>query len=117
MNITVGGLLKRISNSVYSNKINIEYYDIYDEFKNLNINHYTLSLLIKAEKDTIKPKPLERFDTTGDTKLFDKKRRLWKEGYFEDGKLMKGKIYYYKSDTVYKTVIIKDGKIHKTIKK
>ena len=67
-------------------------------------------------KDTTKQKTIERFNTTGPARLYDKHKRLWKEGDFDDGKLMKGKIYYYKNDTIYKTVIIKNGEIFNTIK-
>ena len=77
-----------------------------------------VDLIVKKDsilKDTIKPKAIGYFNTTGDTKLYDKERRLWKEGYFKNGKLIKGKIYYYKSDTIYKTVLVKNGKTYKTL--
>ena len=68
-------------------------------------------------KDTTKVEPLGMFDTTGNTRVLNKKRQLWKEGYFEKGKLIKGKIYHYKKDTVYKTDFYKNGRLYKTIKK
>ena len=67
-------------------------------------------------KDTVKPEKRKLFDTTGDTKLYDKDRRLWKEGYFENGKLIKGKRYFYnKENILVKTQIYKEGKVFKTI--
>ena len=79
-----------------------------------------VELIVKKDstvKDTIKQEAIGMFDTTGNTRVLNKKRQLWKEGYFENGKLIKGKIYYYKKDTVYKTDIYKQGKLYKTIKK
>ncbi|RLD49428.1 MAG: hypothetical protein DRI94_11255, partial [Bacteroidetes bacterium] len=50
---------------------------------------------VVVKKDTIVNKDLEYFNATGERKLFDNKRRLWKEGYFENGVLIRGKIYFY----------------------
>ncbi len=70
-------------------------------------------------KDTIiQNKELEYFKSTGDRKLYDTKRRLWKEGYFEKGRLIKGKVYFYNAeDTLVKTEIYNNGKLYNTIRK
>lgn len=70
---------------------------------------------IVVEKEVVEePQKLEKFNATGERKLFDKKRRLCQEGYFEVGELIKGKKYYYnKEDQVIRTEIIKNGKVFK----
>ncbi|MBN2669452.1 MAG: toxin-antitoxin system YwqK family antitoxin [Bacteroidales bacterium] len=61
-------------------------------------------------------KALEHFNTTGERKLYDTKRRLTQEGYFENGVLIKGKKYYYnENDLLIKTEIYNNGKLYKTI--
>ena len=72
---------------------------------------------INIEPDTLPKEEIEMFNATGERKLFNKNRLLWKDGYFEDGKLIKGKVYFYNSDNgLIRTDIYKNGKIYNTIK-
>jgi len=71
---------------------------------------------VVVHKDTLQNKELEYFKSTGDRKLYDTKRRLWKEGYFEEGRLIKGKVYFYNAeDSLVKTEIYNKGKLYNTI--
>jgi len=70
----------------------------------------------EVKKDTVIPKKeIELFDSTGERKLYDKKRRLTHEGYFEKGKLIKGKRYYYNSsDEIIRIETYNNGRIYKS---
>jgi antitoxin component YwqK of YwqJK toxin-antitoxin module len=70
--------------------------------------------VLESEKDTIVRKDLELFNGTGDQKLYDTKHRLTQDGYFENGRLMKGKKYYYNSESeIVKVEIYNQGKLYK----
>lgn len=65
--------------------------------------------------DTTKIEALKLFNATGVRKLFDKKKRLWQEGYFKEGQLINGKKYFYNSNNeIIKTEIFYKGKISNT---
>ena len=89
----------------------------------LTVKHNT-NTQKKLPKDSVRitkvPEPakeLEFFNATGERKLYNKKRQLWKEGYFEEGKLIKGKVYYYNyNNELIKTEIYNKGKVYDTIK-
>jgi len=63
-------------------------------------------------KDSNNVVPLELFETTGNRKLYDQKKRLTQEGYFENGQLINGKKYYYnKNNEIIKIDTYEHGKI------
>ncbi len=70
---------------------------------------------LNIKPDTNTEKNLQMFDGIGEQKLYDTKRRLKQEGYFENGKLIKGKKYYYNSkNEIIKIEIYNKGILYKT---
>ncbi len=62
-------------------------------------------------KDSIIQEEFDIFETTGNRNLYDIKNRLTQEGYFEKGKLINGKKYYYNNnDSIIRITIYKNGK-------
>lgn len=92
-------------------KINPELTVQYSPELNVVKKEKTIELL----SDTTQAAALKLFNATGVRKLFDKKRRLWQDGYFEEGKLINGKRYFYNSlNEVIKTEIFYKGKLTDT---
>lgn len=69
----------------------------------------------EIDRDTVELQKLEMFETTGDRRTYDSNRRLSQEGYFENGKLIKGKKYFYNSNNeIIRIEIYNKGKLFKT---
>ncbi len=67
---------------------------------------------IIKQTNTQKQKDLEYFQDTGNKRLYNTKKQITAEGYFEKGKLINGKKYFYDADgNLIKINIYKNGKL------
>lgn len=89
----------------------------YQKEKQNNNNVVNDKVTVKVEEPQDDP-AIDRFTGSGFHKLYDKERRLVREGTFVNGILVNGKRYYYNSrNEVVKTAIYENGRIVKVIEK
>ena len=70
---------------------------------------------VKTQTDSVEKEKIEMFRSTGERKLFNHSHQLTQEGYFENGKLIKGKKYFYNSDgQLIRIDLYKNGQFYKS---